>query len=164
MGIISSSVASDTVRRGGRRNIVYEFTDHLDRGYHSSVIRPSDWDATSELIKKVTEMDVMLTKQEMGGLIFKVEQGGDAIALTQNPEFLTRKKAIIGLIKAAMRSRDSYFVLAVAKLIDSLSLTQAQIETYLDRSSADVTELLTKTNAILNAETDLLTAKIERDW
>lgn len=162
MSISSQQILWDKTLVSGNRYVLYEFTDHVSKTHQRGPkLVGSSFDADADLLAMVSVVEAQLEEGEHDQLRQKiVEDGANSLDVVQNdPVHSTSKKLAKFLIYWMMDLRRSQCVVKVVLALKDLllyvhdTLTQNQVENWLDISSAQYTKMKTKIAAILKDNT-----------
>ena len=165
MSIVSSVVFIDHAEKDGRRYLQYRHQDHLGFFHHSSLrLVPSSFvlDAAADGVL----IEISLDEGEAGNAINRVEFGEDSLVVANSFIHSTQKNIAKKLIRHMVSTGDPYFALAMESLVDFIraTFTAPQIENFLDITSAQLTTLNNKYNAIIAIKADLETADVQEEF
>ena len=165
MSIVSSRVVEDAAQKDGRRYLRYGHTDHngLEHVTHVRLV-PADFNADPD--GDAARQELSLDTSERQQAISRIEVGEDSLAVVNSFDHSTQKELAKALIYEMVRRRDPYFVLLLEPLIEWIkaNFSAAQIQSFLDITSAQLTILNNKYNAIIAIKADLLLADIEKEF
>ena len=153
MGIVSSSVLSDTAQVDGRRSIRLEWVAHTGETVERGGLYPVGFDAAAALVSGVDDALKALSGWEYDRVLSSIISGSSVPSVLASLEHSTTPSILKGLLLALMRTNDPRVVISLkpvalyvnstytdAQIRAALGISQAKLDAYKARLRSVITD------------------------
>lgn len=164
MSIVNQRLVQDPYEYHGQTILRLEFTDHL--GEKHRFRRVCSIDPNAFLLAHVPKVEALLSKDELRGVVKRVDNGEDSLVVALNPIHSTTKEIAKTLIYHMVKARDIGFVLKMEPLIEYIkaNFTSNQMQNFLDVTAQQLTRMNIKYNSVISNKADLLAADFSEEF
>lgn len=159
MPITSSTVSEDLAKKGGKRLVLYRAVDHAGQHHmHHEFIDGAD-NADAKMAAWVSDINRYLVEAELNDFLDAARRGEDVTAKPVTD--VTREQAVRHVFRTLLRSDNPRDVVRLLAIRDWLraNFTVAQIRTILGITSARLTALNARLDALAPAKDQVLSDK-----